>query len=264
VVFRSLYRLHSAKTKVPEFPDSKCAASLADDFNRVASELETLNEAMAFPIWEEHGGEMTTVYAAYATELNVDEQEIPASDSREVPPWFEMPLSPPWSEMPPELLQDERWLDVLVTRVDLLARIDQDRIFKEKGVPPWLRVLRFSAQQHVCYRELLELLLDPATTEHLQWCVKLLKEYSSRPRKDIIESYARARCCLYPTIATSGQPNFELVSDLLSNFENRTQTAELVRKNLRNFEDEHPFSYAQLEASLRKEHETARSQSGKK
>jgi hypothetical protein len=257
VLFRSLYGLHSAKTKVPEFPDSKCVTSLADDFNRVASELKTLNEAMASPIWQETEENMTTVYAAVASELNVEnDQQIPVSEYPEVSPW---------SGMAPELLQDQRWADVLAMRVDLLARIDQDRIFKKfnkQGVAPWLRVLFFSAEQHVCYREILQLLLEKATTDHLQWCVKLLKECSWRPRKDIVESYARARCSLYPTVATGGE-HFELVADLLNSFENSTQDADLLGKNLEYFKDGYPFSYAQLEFSLGKEHQTARSRSGK-
>jgi len=258
VLFRSLYRLHSATTNGPKFPDSESATSLANDFNRVAKELRTLNEVMESPIWQKSEREMTTFYAARAGDLNSDNNEaIQGSESPEF--WSDRP---PWSEMEPELLQDQRWLDSATTTVDLLARIDEDKILETEKVPRWLRVLFFSAGQNVKYREIIEVLRDPATTDHLQRCEKLLETFSWRPRKDIVGSYARARCYLYPTVATGGQPHFGLVADLLNSFENSTQDAELVRKNLQNFKDEHPFCYAQLQSSLREEHGSTRSQSG--
>src|SRR5208283_2136645 len=64
VLYRSLYRLQSAKAQGVEFPDRKSTASLADDFSRMARQLETLNEALAPTVWEEHNRRMTTVNAA--------------------------------------------------------------------------------------------------------------------------------------------------------------------------------------------------------
>jgi hypothetical protein len=80
------------------------------------------------------------------------------------------------------------------------------------------------------------------------------------PRKDILESYARARIILYPTVAT-GDQRFELIANLLDSFENSRQTTDsnLQRKNLAYFKQAHPFLYARLESSLKKEHETAQS-----
>lgn len=92
----------------------------------------------------------------------------------------------------------------------------------------------------------------------LAWYADLIEHWWA-PRKDIVRSYGRVVCHLYPRVASGNyrelRPNqFELTTKLVDAFEDIRNPKGSNEKNVKNFESRFPRVYQDLLCALRIEH----------
>lgn len=92
----------------------------------------------------------------------------------------------------------------------------------------------------------------------LAWYADLIEHWWT-PRKDIVRSYGRIVCHLYPSVATGnlmstlGPQHCDLTSRLVDSFRNTTEAGS-AEKNLKNFRERFPSIHETLIEMLRGEH----------